>query len=693
MRASVGVPLIVFSRQDDNVVAVNNILRQASHPVHCTRVDQFNDLVDTLKIQTAQLVILFDEGPNVDVATVSEHLASLNPSPPLLLVRTQITEQSIAAAMECGARDVVSLTHQNRFQAVVTRELRAYRLQVALGRVLSAANQYKQELRTLMVGSAEAIADVQEGIIVSANPTWLALLGYESEEDLISVPFMDICSPTDHPMLKGALVACLRGKWDDTALKISGYRADKSTLPLEINLERVTVDGEPAVRVTVPGEPHIGENTARLLEQAVFRDPSTGFYHRHFFVEKIEERINTPLTSGVRALAYIRPDHFARVHDDVGMLATEVLLAKLASLLKEFMQPADIYGRFGGTMFMVLLERGNMVDAESWAEQVRLAVESKVFEVENLSTSLTCTVGLCEAGPDNLSVSELLTQVEEACRTGREDGGNRVKLTENTNATLMIRASDALWVPRLRTALMQNRLRLVHQPVTSLQGDMDSVYDTRVQMLDEDDNLILASEFIPAAERAKMIKNVDRWVIGASFSFCAAKQPTMVFVRLSADSVTDRSLLDWLKGRLQVTRINPAQICFQVSEEVASQHLKQTKAIAEQLKMVEFKFAIDHLGNGREPEQLLNHVPMDYMKIDGSLMQALHLSGALQETIGELVGLASSRGIKTIAERVEDAKTMAILWQLGIPFIQGNYNKMHGVVLEDTHTVRGLRGA
>ena len=690
MQDSVGVPLIVFSRQDDNVAAVNNILRQASHPVHCTRVDQLNELADALKTHTPELVILFDEEPNADLAAVSEQLASFSPSPPLVLVRTQITEQSIAEAMECGARDVVSLTHQNRFQAVVSRELRAYRLQVTLGRVLLSANQYKQELKTLMEGSAEAIVDVQEGIIVAANPTWLALLGYESEEELISIPFMDICSDTDHPMIKGALVACLRGKWDDTALKITGCRADKSELQLEIKLERVTIDGEPAVRVTVPGEQRLGENTAHFLEQAIIKDPSTGFYHRHFFVEKIEERINTPLTGGVRALAYIRPDNFARLHDDIGMLATEILLTQLAGLLKEFMQPADLYGRFGGAMFIILLERGTMLDVESWAEQLRLAVEKKVFEVENQSTSLTATVGLCEVGPDNLTIAELLAQVEKACRSGRKEGGNRVQLTENTSATQIMRASDAIWVPRLRTALMQNRLRLVHQPVTSLKDDMEGVYDTRVQMLDEDDNVILPSEFIAAAERANMIKNVDRWVIGASFSFCAAKQPTLVFVRLSVDSVTDNSLLGWLTARLQVTRINPAQICFQVSEEVASQHLKQTKALAEQLRAVEFQFAVDHMGNGRDPEQLLNHVPMDFMKIDGSLMQGLHRTPAVQQSVGDLAKLASRRGIKIIAERVEDANTIATLWQLGIPFIQGNYTKMHGVVLEDTQTVRGL---
>jgi EAL domain-containing protein (putative c-di-GMP-specific phosphodiesterase class I) len=58
--------------------------------------------------------------------------------------------------------------------------------------------------------------------------------------------------------------------------------------------------------------------------------------------------------------------------------------------------------------------------------------------------------------------------------------------------------------------------------------------------------------------------------------------------------------------------------------------------------------------------------------------------------VGALANTAQQRGIKAIAERIEDANTMAVLWQLGIPWIQGNYNQMHGVVLEDTQTVRGL---
>jgi len=687
---SAAIPVIIFSRQDNNLSAVNNILRQAGHPVHCSRAEHLNELDDALKSIRPELLIYFaDERPN-ELVTVVEQLKKQNPSPPLLLVRSKIDEQSIAEAMESGAKDVVSLTHRNRFQAVVKRELAAFRLKVALAGVVSSARQYRQELRTLMEGSAEAIADVQEGIIVTTNPIWAELFGYSNPQALINTPFMDCCSESDQPMIKGALVACLKQKWDGAPLKINGLHADGSLVPVEINLERVTIDGDPAVRIIVAGDQAADSTSEQLLEQTLFKDPVTGFYHRHYFIDKVEERLQTALMGGVRAMAYIRPDNFARVHDDIGMLATEKLLTRLAELLKDFMQPPDLYGRFGGTMYIALLERGTMKDVETWTEQLRKTIAEHVFEVDNQSTSLTCTIGLSEVACNEQSTAELLNEVEKACREGRNGGGNRVHLSTDTSATQAIRATDTLWVPRLRSALMQNKLRLMHQPITGLTEEVSDIYDTRVQMVDEIGNAILASEFIPVAERSGLIKNVDRWVIGASLSFCKTNNPMLVFVRLSADSINDDSLLGWLKARIQSSQVNPAKICFQVNEEIAANFLKQTKIIAEALRADGFRFAIDHLGTGRDSNQVLNHVPMDYMKIDGSLMQGLHREPGAQKTVGDLADTASDLGIKTIAERIEDANTMATLWQLGIDLIQGNYVQMQGVVLEDTQSVQAM---
>lgn len=682
--SSVGIPLIVVSRNDDHATTINSVLRDSGHPVHCTRVNDLTALTGILAATPVELVLHFDGDTDLDLATVASCINKCATPPPLIAVQSRVDEHGIAAAMECGARDVVSLTHKNRLKAVVSRELHAHRLRGALERVLSSARQYKQELRSLMSGASEAIADVHDGIIVAANPAWAELLGFASDEDLIGQPFMDLFRESDQATLKGALVACLREKWqEDGSLPVAAYHHGGSELPLEIRLKRVTLDGDPAVRVIVPADRPGEQPAEEILEQAVGRDPSTGFFLRHHFLEQFTARLATQPEGGIRAVAYLRPDHFSRVQEDVGLIGTEALLMRFAELLRELMQPGDLYGRFGGTMFTVLLERGTMTDVQAWANQVRKAVAAQIFEVDAQSTSMTCTVGLCEVRTSEQTAGELLAEAEQACRNGRDQGGNRVVLSDISSITERLRQADSLWVARIRAALMQNRLRLVHQPVVGLHEEVHGVLDTRVRLIDEQGEPVLPADFIPPAERAGMMKNIDRWVIGASFSFCASRQPNLVFVRLSRDSVLDETLMEWLRTRAQSTRLKPAQVCFQVSEDLVLQHLKQSKAVAERLREAGFLFAVDHLGTGRDSAQLLTHLPMQFVKIDGSLMQGLHRDKELQRKVGEIAGRAKELRIKTIAERVENASTMAVLWQLGVAFVQGNFTQTHGVVLGD----------
>ncbi|MGI9330638.1 MAG: EAL domain-containing protein [Gammaproteobacteria bacterium] len=685
-----GVRIVILTESDENVSAINTVLREGGHAVHCIRVAKVNGLDEALNEHRPDMAILFADEPAFDPAIVTARLAEQSSPPPLLIARTRVDEQVIATAMECGARDVVSLVHRNRLLAVVERELQAHRLRTALDGVLSSASVYKKELRDLIEGASEAIADVQEGIVVAVNSAWAQLFGYADINELQELPVMDLFRASDQQGLKGALVACLKDKWNDESLNVAGLKADGGELPVEIQLEKATIDGEPAVRVIVPIGTTETQTPAEMLEQAVYKDPSTGFFHRHYFLERLDQRVQEPLRGGTRSIVYIRPDNFARVHDDIGLIATEALLMRFAELLKEFMQPNDIYGRFGGTMFVALLERGTINDAEAWAQSVIKGVVEKVFEVDDHSTSLTCTVGLTEVSSETGSIADALQDAEKACRAGREVGGNRVQLTQDGSASMRKREKDQLWVQRLRNALMKNGLRLIHQPVTSLNEEIEGVFDTNLRMLDEQGQLILPSEFLPAAERAGMVKSIDRWVIGASFSYCSVNKPELVFVRLSLQSVTDPTLMEWLEARQRSTRIPPEKICFQVSEDVVNQQLKQTKDLSDRLRKAGYRFAVDHVGTGRDSAQLIKHVPMDFVKIDGSLMQALHRDQDSQRTVSQLAEAAKEMGIHTIAERVEDANTMAVLWQLGIAYIQGNHAQMRGVVLEDTQTVQPL---
>jgi EAL domain-containing protein (putative c-di-GMP-specific phosphodiesterase class I) len=150
----------------------------------------------------------------------------------------------------------------------------------------------------------------------------------------------------------------------------------------------------------------------------------------------------------------------------------------------------------------------------------------------------------------------------------------------------------------------------------------------------------------------------------------------------------DKSLLTWLGTQLKSLKIEPKRLCMQITEELANQHIRQTRELADNLRKLGFRFALEHFGTGRDPLKLLADIDMNFIKVDGSLMQGLSTNQLQQQKVKGLVEAAKRKGIETVAERVEDANTMAVLWQLGIEFIQGYF-----VNAPEEVTMSGDRGA
>jgi EAL domain-containing protein (putative c-di-GMP-specific phosphodiesterase class I) len=126
----------------------------------------------------------------------------------------------------------------------------------------------------------------------------------------------------------------------------------------------------------------------------------------------------------------------------------------------------------------------------------------------------------------------------------------------------------------------------------------------------------------------------------------------------------------------------PGRVCFQVTEEVATSYQSQTKKLAEELQERGLRFALERFGGGRSTSALLAALPLDFVKIDGAIVQGLATSPEMQNSVRTIVEGCGKRNIHTIAERVEDANTMAVLWQLGVQFVQGYFiNEPEEVVM------------
>ncbi|HSC15461.1 MAG TPA: PAS domain-containing protein, partial [Gammaproteobacteria bacterium] len=214
------VPLIVLSGREDDVELVNRSLRDGGHAVRCHWVAKVDKLLGALQEHAPELLCFFPDSLPIairEIAKIRKHAAG---GVPLVVVSKDAQETDIAEALLAGAQDLVSVGQTDRLRSVAERELRAYRLERALNDTLFSANQYKKQLKAFMAGSVDAIAYVQEGILIDANQAWADLLGHPSAEALFGTPLMDSFDGASKAALKGALVACAKGQWNRESVKI-----------------------------------------------------------------------------------------------------------------------------------------------------------------------------------------------------------------------------------------------------------------------------------------------------------------------------------------------------------------------------------------------------------------------------------------------------------------------------------------
>ncbi len=677
------ISIAVLSENQDDAERINSTLRSAGHAAHCHWIDHPNRLANTLADERVELIFVNCDNYRDSIRSIIKEKDYFDPEVPVIALKEQADELAIHDAMKSGAVDLVSIGMKKRLTAVVTRELRALRAERALNSTIMSASGYKQQVRDLMQASAAAIALVQEGIVVDANDAWLKLFKVANSDEVTGLPLMDNFESESHAALKGALIATVTGKWQRNEKLDAKPRITGDSEALQLGFAKIDYDGAPCVQISIAEPVKSSGNSTKIVHEALQRDPTTLFFHRAQFLERLEKRLRRKPASGLHLVAYVKPDRFGKLRDSLGIISSEELLAQFSEILRNRLHPRDVAGRFEGTSIMVLLERGNAQDGQVWGQQLVDQVQKTTFAVADKSAQMTCTVGVCAVSDAFDGLEALVSAAVDAHTAGKAAGGNASFLSEISGGETKQRELDAIWVRYIKAALMENRFRLAKLPIAGLRSDSVEMYDMLVRMIDEQGNSILPSEFLPAADRNNLIKNIDRWMVKAAVDFCEENDADRVFVRLSSQSITDPGTADWMEKEFDGRNFDCSRLVVQVPERDAAQYIKPTKELVTRLKLLGVGFALEHYGTDQERFRILDLLTPDYIKIDGELMHSLMTDLALQASVEKIIQAATKRNIRTIAERVENANAMAVLFQLGLDYMQGHYVHEPEVVLED----------
>ncbi|MCW9048278.1 MAG: EAL domain-containing protein [Gammaproteobacteria bacterium] len=661
---------------EENIV---KLMRSSGYVAHTTRVEDDEDLIAALKKSTPD-ILLYSNG--MQLISLQDTIKCIEENAggpvPVIAVNRPGHELDVVEAMRTGAKDLTSYDNPSHLEMVMHREVQAHSSIAKLFKLENAIKETEKRCEALLDSSRDAIAYIHEGMHVYSNQSYLKLFGFDESEDLEGMPILDMVGIDGRDSFKAFLRD--NGKLDSCAtekLELSLRNSDDTEFKGEMEFSPASIEGEPCIQVIIRTQSDNKELEKKLALMSQ-TDSVTGLYNRQYFLDALEKSASKAKEGKTTAAALlIHLDSFNDIKQSVGVVGADKFLNEISRKLESSVSKDDVLAHFEGNTFSIIAYNQNMDTIGAYAKKISAASHDFIANINDQSINTTCTIGVSLLDTNTPDTSEILLRAERAVNEAAEKGPNSVVVYQPKEGELTQKEIDAQVVNDLREALKSNRFILHFQPVISLHGDTDERYEVFVRMLDKDGNMVMPDDFLPAADRTGMSVAIDRWVLLTTITTLTRcwkeGKRTLFFVKLAASSLKDTSLMSWLKEQLKKYNVPKNSLIFEVKESVAVTSLKYTAELAKSLQALNCGFALDDFGKGSNPFELLKHIPADYLKLERSFMDDLSTSTENQEAVKAITEKAMEMNKLTIAQCVQDATSLSVLWGMGINFIQGNF--------------------
>jgi len=676
------VRIIVIEESANDAEIILNSLRRARLPLRPHHVEDAEDLQAALAEQEWDIVIAVPTLMGFNVPQISEILKSSQQDLPLLVLTHTFSPEEFTLLLNSGASNVIPAADEQSLEIVVKKMLRHLEHYRNLLHVEQLYRQSMQYNKILLESSRDAITYVHDGMHIHANPSYLEMFGYESMDDLESMPVMDLVATNDHSKFKEFMREYMTDeKEEDRDIELVGMRQLKKgkSKPFKLKMEvsQALYDAEKCIQIIIRDQSQSSKELEKKLKELSKRDQLTGLYNRQHFIQLLEKALGKAMESHVRSvMLFMGLDNLKAIRDQVDLAGIDDIQKNIADLLREQASDNALLARFNEGVFTLLLQDSDIKQATELAEKICKLIEKKVFEIGEHSVVLTASIGsvvvLASAGtPQNV-----IDDAQAACQKAMEAGGNRAVVyrpeVKNEDSSLTDLAKN------LEVALAEStNLSLAYQPIVSLRGDTTAIYEVFLRMHDTEGNKLPVGKVFAAAEQSKQTIKLDQWILKEAAIQLRkqhrAKKDTRFFIKLSDQTVKDSSALNYIKKLLQAAQIPGKSLIIEFSEALVISQVNFIKSFIVQLNKMGCRTALEHFGTGLNYETTLKHLPVNYVKIDSSYAKGLSDNADNQAAVQKIVELAHNYDKLTIAESVEDANSLTVLWQCETDFAQGHY--------------------
>ena len=520
------------------------------------------------------------------------------------------------------------------------------------------------------------IAEDRDGKILEWNQGAKRLYGYARDEAIgtsVEMIVPEARAGEDRRLLGRALSG------ESVQLDTVRVGKDGRTVDVSIRISPLmdgvgTVTGASVISRDISDRKRLEDQLRHLADH----DALTGLFNRRAFEAELTRSVaSTDRYAQEGALLLIDLDGFKRVNDTLGHSYGDELITRVAACLRRCLRETDVIGRLGGDEFAVILPRADATAATTAAERVLHAVaEHATVGSDDRRTSVTASIGVAALTPGaGVDAEALLVSADTAMYAAKQLGRNQIAFAAPGDTGPRTLTSERSWLGRLRAALDHDRLELFAQPIRAICGPPVDRFELLLRMHGEAGELIMPATFLPIAERFDLIQEIDRWVFAQALTLLANCHATgrdvSLGVNMSGRTLCDPRLIDDLSAMIAACPIPSGRLIVEITETAAIVNLDRARDVAQALRALGCRFALDDFGSGFASLSYLKHLQFDFVKIDGEFVRGLAEDGADRLIVASIVGLAHRLGAETIAEFIEDEATVTRLRRLGVDHGQG----------------------
>ena len=417
--------------------------------------------------------------------------------------------------------------------------------------------------------------------------------------------------------------------------------------------------------------------TEELAYQAI-HDPLTGLFNRRAFERQLQQALELyKHEQQPVSILYLDLDQFKVVNDTCGHGAGDQLLIGLTKMLQNQVEQAFL-ARLGGDEFGILMQDCDEVEAMRRARLLIDEIRAYTFTYGGRSFRIGASIGMVRANASMNNFTDILMAADTACYAAKEHGRNRVEMYTETDEYFRLRQEDFRSIGHITTALSEGRFILYFQRLEPLREGAPRHIEILIRLRDFLGNIQSPSRFIAAAERFNQMPYIDRWVVE---NVCKQLAEWRVqgkttgieryAINVSGASLSDHEFPDYVRNQINLYKIDPASLCFEITESCAVGQLTQALSFIDQMRGIGAALSLDDFGSGLSSFGYLKQFKVNYLKIDGQFVKNINHDTSDYAVVRAIVQLAQAHGLKTVAEFVCSEAIYDMVNELGVDYAQG----------------------